>query len=526
MFKFMISMFIESYRVSWWRSIVLISILIISSILGLVPSIILGFIVSMENISVETLFILFIVYVSILVGSRSSQYLFYNLYGFLEQRGQSNIMVSSYISSVKTADLNRNLKNKSEISFAIDSLAGVYRDTISILYLTIIPAFISFIAGFLTLYTLGGITPSFIFIISSTLLFFVSYPIIKKHQKSISIFFSANMESFGILENLVSLWREIRVARSFDNVEKRYTKNRRYVETLGMRTYRWTICLHGIQGIVIIGCILIIISTYIWGKESIARSDIGILVSILGVVIGSIYPLTSLGFSISSIAVNYATFNEANIKINSSKKILTIDNSLQNVEEIYLESKVYTSCIDENINLRQGRPIWILGDSGSGKTVFIERILGLQASEKGNIDPLISSPMRYMTQEGSMLIGNIRENISLEKYIDLGSLDDSLSYLNLDQFSSSGSRYNMNLAGEGSKVSGGEARRIALIRALHNSKGQVVVLDEPTTGLDIESAKKAWKYIEKQSKDAIVLVVTHDSNAPILQDDIIIRLKK
>ena len=196
------------------------------------------------------------------------------------------------------------------------------------------------------------------------------------------------------------------------------------------------------------------------------------------------------------------------------------------MEEIYLESKVYTSCIDENINLRQGRPIWILGDSGSGKTVFIERILGLQASEKGNIDPLISSPMRYMTQEGSMLIGNIRENISLEKYIDLGSLDDSLSYLNLDQFSSSGSRYNMNLAGEGSKVSGGEARRIALIRALHNSKGQVVVLDEPTTGLDIESAKKAWKYIEKQSKDAIVLVVTHDSNAPILQDDIIIRLKK
>ena len=81
---------------------------------------------------------------------------------------------------------------------------------------------------------------------------------------------------------------------------------------------------------------------------------------------------------------------------------------------------------------------------------------------------------------------------------------------------------------------GGEGRRIALARTLAAaetlneqkalSPATVMVLDEPTAGLDAPTRARVWELIERAAHTAIVLVSTHDEDAPARQDDTVIEL--
>ncbi len=68
--------------------------------------------------------------------------------------------------------------------------------------------------------------------------------------------------------------------------------------------------------------------------------------------------------------------------------------------------------------------------------------------------------------------------------------------------------YDTVLTEGGDSLSGGQKKRVALIRALL-AESDVYVFDEPTAGLDRRNADLFWQRISKLGKNAIVIVVTH-----------------
>ena len=72
------------------------------------------------------------------------------------------------------------------------------------------------------------------------------------------------------------------------------------------------------------------------------------------------------------------------------------------------------------------------------------------------------------------------------------------------------------------------ARTLAAAEILNEqealSPATVMVLDEPTAGLDVPTRARVWELIERAARTAIVLVSTHDEDAPARQDDTVIEL--
>ena len=69
------------------------------------------------------------------------------------------------------------------------------------------------------------------------------------------------------------------------------------------------------------------------------------------------------------------------------------------------------------------------------------------------------------------------------------------------------------------KISGGQAQRIGLARALVK-KPQILILDEPTNALDIETESEILKNLKILKKNLKIIMISHDDNALKICDDI------
>jgi ABC-type bacteriocin/lantibiotic exporter with double-glycine peptidase domain len=175
-----------------------------------------------------------------------------------------------------------------------------------------------------------------------------------------------------------------------------------------------------------------------------------------------------------------------------------------------------------SFTIKPGDLILITGPSGSGKTTLIKLLLGLIQPTFGHlfyIDPLgkpsplhgyIPTTVSYVSSDHFMTAGTIREQ--LLSGIETTVPDDTLwSYLSLAhadfvRFLPGGLDYILTEQGEG--LSAGQKQRIALARALLR-KPSVLVLDEATSNLDIESETEILKVIHTLHGKTTVLMITH-----------------
>ena len=168
-----------------------------------------------------------------------------------------------------------------------------------------------------------------------------------------------------------------------------------------------------------------------------------------------------------------------------------------------------------DISVRRGEIYGFLGPNGSGKTTFIRTLCGLLKADGGGgtclgYDVLTQSDqiklhVGYMTQKFSLY-----QELTLEENLDfiaqVYGMDDrdrevaaTLARLGLTH------RKNQ-LAGE---LSGGWKQRLALAAALMH-KPQLLLLDEPTAGVDPKARRDFWLEIHKLSEEGLtVLVSTH-----------------
>ena len=168
---------------------------------------------------------------------------------------------------------------------------------------------------------------------------------------------------------------------------------------------------------------------------------------------------------------------------------------------------------DIDLNIRKGSIYGLLGPSGAGKTTTIKVVAGIIEAEKGNADILGThmpslagmSKIGYMAQSDA-LYEDLTGAENLEFFGELygmkkKDLKDRIDYvLALVKLTDDAKKVV-------SKYSGGMKRRLALAAAiLHNPK--VLILDEPTVGIDPLLRKELWDELYKLSDEGTTILVT------------------
>lgn len=197
---------------------------------------------------------------------------------------------------------------------------------------------------------------------------------------------------------------------------------------------------------------------------------------------------------------------------------------LAHVEEITLRDvcvRTHEKAIlrDVNLTMRRGDRIAILGESGSGKSTLIRYLAALTdgtGAYRINGLPVHAYAYRDFRENISLLEqmsfvfdGTIRDNLAMfeDRYADSEKLTKVLADVGLEQwYRGQKDLLDTRIGTEETGMSGGEARRLNLGRALVRDAG-VLILDEPTTGLDAETRRFVEKKIMEVSCGILIAAI-------------------
>src|SRR5579864_3133956 len=163
-----------------------------------------------------------------------------------------------------------------------------------------------------------------------------------------------------------------------------------------------------------------------------------------------------------------------------------------------------------SLNVHGGELVSVLGPNGAGKTTAIKLLLGLAGPSAGTVNVFGGDPRnpRNRLRTGAMLqVARVPETLRVKEHIDLFSsyypkplpLAETLAAAGLKEIAN-------RKFGE---LSGGQKQRVLFALAICGDP-DLVFLDEPTVGLDVEARRVLWEQIRKLvSRGKTVLLTTH-----------------
>lgn len=192
------------------------------------------------------------------------------------------------------------------------------------------------------------------------------------------------------------------------------------------------------------------------------------------------------------------------------------------VKEYTRRNKVLKAVDNVNLDVSRGDFVAITGQSGSGKSTLFHLLTGLCKPNQGQIlidgsditsmtkdelSILRNEKIGYVTQ-GQSLLSNftIIDNLCMPYYLSSRNedvYDKALSLLKKVGLEDMENEFPNSL-------SGGEIRRVAIVRALINDP-DIIIADEPTSNLDLENSKIIMELLKNiSSENKAVLISTHD----------------
>ena len=226
---------------------------------------------------------------------------------------------------------------------------------------------------------------------------------------------------------------------------------------------------------------------------------------------------------------------------NSPKKLNFGSNEINFNQKIIIENLSYKYDEDNqpvfenlNIEINKGSIIGIKGESGSGKTTFLDILSGIKApltgfvkidSEKLNLNNVLNwfTKISYVPQKIFLFNDSVKKNIiannrkisedeilKILKISDLEILTENNKHLNLE---TKVSELNNNL-------SGGEIQRLSIAKALLKYP-KLLIFDETTSGIQIEKEKKILKSIKESFPDITIIFISHRDKSLEICDKVI-----
>ena len=273
---------------------------------------------------------------------------------------------------------------------------------------------------------------------------------------------------------------------------------------------------------------------------------------------GTVMAIVSLQMGVRSMVQSFgsawATFSSSLVKAGRVFDFLELDceeadlkkASFEELENCYIIELQKTANPIEVINLTfsynekidvfkhffmevmNGEKVMIMGESGCGKSTLLKLFMRFYRQSSGKIKLYghdinkyslwqLRQLITYIPQNSYLFEGSIRENIALG-YSGTGLVSDEkivraakLAYaeefiIMLPQ------GYDTLLEAGGSNLSGGQRQRIAIARAFLKN-APILLMDEPSSALDIESEKKINQAMQELTKQKVVLMVTHWSTS-------------
>ena len=172
-----------------------------------------------------------------------------------------------------------------------------------------------------------------------------------------------------------------------------------------------------------------------------------------------------------------------------------------------------------NLTLEAGHKLAIVGQTGSGKSTLIQLLCRYWDVTEGNIlvagtpikelsEKTLRETISVVSQRVDILNGTLRDNLAMAKPATTDAeLDSILRKVDLAQLME-GAGLDEWLGDGGRQLSGGEKRRIGIARALlHNAP--VVLLDEPTEGLDKKTEQQILALFDEYFAGKTVIFITH-----------------
>lgn len=274
---------------------------------------------------------------------------------------------------------------------------------------------------------------------------------------------------------------------------------------------------------------------------SITNQDLKFYFPVIGVyLLASIRLLPSISFIIASLNRIAGLYSSTDIlykdlknfsretnyeSLNTDKKKLVEINNIK-MEDLGFRYKNSKDKVFEKINfsIKKNECIGIIGDSGTGKTTFVDILLGLLKPSGGRVylnnellpeNSNLSGNIAYLPQDPLILEETIKTNISLEK--DFNKIDEkkilqSIKRANLESvILKLPNGLNTLIGNNGVRLSGGQNKRLALARTFYHGK-EFIIMDEATSSLD----KKTEDYIAEEINNikgkVTIIIISHSKN--------------
>tara|TARA_B110000196_G_scaffold319658_1_gene338387 strand:+ start:352 stop:1287 length:936 start_codon:yes stop_codon:yes gene_type:complete len=196
--------------------------------------------------------------------------------------------------------------------------------------------------------------------------------------------------------------------------------------------------------------------------------------------------MSEYNFSIEAINVN-KTFNRKNININA--------------------------LINFNINIPRGSIFGLLGPNGAGKSTFINILGGLVKKNTGNIK-ICGIDIDTNAKESRKKIGIVPQELNIDPFftpMELLNLQAGLYGVPKKERKNEEILSNVGLLEQRNAyartLSGGMRRRLLIAKALVHSP-EIIILDEPTAGVDVDLRNSLWRYVKKLNEEGTTICLT------------------
>jgi ABC-type bacteriocin/lantibiotic exporter with double-glycine peptidase domain len=176
---------------------------------------------------------------------------------------------------------------------------------------------------------------------------------------------------------------------------------------------------------------------------------------------------------------------------------------------------------DLNLEIEKNTSIGIFGESGSGKTTFVDLLMGLLHPTSGsvsvdniNLNKVFidrKSLFGYVPQKIFLIDDTIKKNIAIgEDIFDEEKIHNVLKLVNLDSYVLN-SKYGIeaSVGDVGMNLSGGQIQRIGIARALYFN-ADILVFDESCNQLDADNQKKIINIIKNFQGKKTIIYISHD----------------